>query len=227
MPGKGAAALLVLALGACQGEPLQVVGSPGGAFRSGQGCNAADLEAGGRPTCPSGAPIGFDNLSDDGPVDIAVGNLSAKQISCRRSFCGAGSLVLHAEYAWRPGPEPPSAQKLGEIHHRLPQTTELYGKTLKYALFLDGPETSVNAYIAVIDQGGRFRMVNDLPVYVFGGWTQRGGAVRAENDLLNLAPGTTSLLVDEIVIAVYLATAVRTGDNEHWSADFYVDEIRW
>jgi hypothetical protein len=44
---------------------------------------------------------------------------------------------------------------------------------------------------------------------------------------LALALGTTSLLVDEIVIAVYLSTEVRTGDDEHWSAEFYVDEISW
>jgi hypothetical protein len=228
MRGRGAAAaVLVLAVAACEGRPLQVVGAPGGAFRSGQGCSAADLEAGGLPSCPSGAQLRFDNLGDDGPVDIRVGNLSAKQISCRHSFCGPGSLALHAEYTWRAGPVPASAQKLGEIHYRLPQSTELFGRTLTYALYLDGPQTPVNAYIAVNEKGGRFRMVDDQPVYVFRRWTERGGAIRAENDVLRLAPGTTSLLADEIIVAVYLATDVRTGDNEHWSADFYVDEIAW
>jgi hypothetical protein len=225
--GAAAGLMLAVALGACEGRPLQVVGDPGGAFRSGQGCVAAELEAGGKAGCPSGAQIGFDKLGDDTMAEVRVGNLSAKQISCRRSFCGPGSLGLHAEYAWPAGPAPPSGQKLGEIHYQLPQSTELYGKTVTYALYLDGPETPVNAYLAVIERGGRFRMVDDLPVYMFRKWTQRGGAIRAENDLLHLAPGTTSLVAEAIVVAVYLATDVRTGDREHWSADFYLDEIAW
>jgi hypothetical protein len=220
-------ALVAVALGACEAKPLQAVGTPSGAYRSGQGCSVVDLQAGGSSRCPSGAELGFDRLGDDVPVDIRVGNLSAKQVSCKRSFCGEGSLALHAEYAWRAGPEPPSAQKLGEIHYTLPQTTDLYGRSLTYALYVDGATTPVNAYLAVIEPGGRFRMVDDLPVYTFRKWTERGGAIRVDNDKLGLAPGTTSLLVDEIVVAVYLATDVRTGDLEHWSADFYVDEIGW
>jgi hypothetical protein len=206
---------------------VQAVSVPGGAFSSGHGCVPQELEGGGAPSCPSGAELAFDRSGDDAAVDIRVGRLSDKQISCRRSFCGTGSLALHAEYAWRAGNSPPSAEKLGEIHYRLPQTTELYGKTLTYALYLDGPNTPINAYLALIDQAGRFRMVDDLPVYQFRRWTERGGAVRVDNGLLRLPPGTTSLLADEIVIAVYLATEVRTGDGEHWSGDFYVDEIAW
>jgi hypothetical protein len=226
MPWR-AALLLALAAGACDAQVVQAVGDPGGAFGTGRGCNAAELESAGPPRCPSGAQLGFDRLGDDGAVEIAVGNLTGKQVSCRRSFCGAGSLVMHAEYTWRLGEAPPGPDKLGEIHYRLPRTTELYGKTLGYALYLDGPSTPVNAYIAVTDQGDRFRMVNDLPVYQFRQWTTRGGTVNGDNEFLHLPPGTTSLLADEIIIAVYLATEVRSGDNEHWSADLYVDEISW
>jgi hypothetical protein len=225
---RKAAAVVALVLAGCEGEPLQVVGNPGGAFRSGQGCNAVELEAGGRPSCPSGAQITFDQLGDDAMMAIGDGKLSAKQVSCRRSFCGSGALVVHADYAWRLGTTPPSAEKLGTVRYRLPQATDLYGKTLTYALYLDGPDTPVNAYLAVIEKGGRFRMVDDLPVgYHFRKWSERGNVIRVDNDLLRLAPGTTSLLVDEIVIAVYLATDVRAGDNEHWSADVYLDEIKW
>jgi hypothetical protein len=215
----------LLALAACEPQVVQAVGAPGGAYRSGQGCSPAELQGGGL-LCPSGAQLGFDRLGDDREVDVAVGNLSGKQVTCRRTFCGTGSLVMRADYTWPAGPAPASEAKLGEIRHRLPATTDLYGKTLSYALYVDGPTTPVNAYVAVRDSAGRFRMVSDLPVLAFRQWTKRGGSITADNPAPRLA-GATSLLVDEIVIAVYLATEVRSGDGERWTADVYVDEIAW
>jgi hypothetical protein len=226
MRNRGLAALLVLpALAGCDAQEVQAVGTAGDAYRSGQGCTPASLEVPG--ACPSGAQLGFDKLGDDAAFAITEGNLSGKQVSCRRTFCGTGSLVMHAEYAWREGVDPAGGNKLGEIHHKLPATTELFGRKLTYKLFLDGPTTPVNAYIAVIDVAGRFRMISDLPVYTFRDWVLRGGTVDAANTDLRLPVGTTSLLADEIVIAVYLATAVKGGDGEHWSADLYIDEIGW
>jgi hypothetical protein len=222
---RAAALVLPVALAACDARQIQTVS--GGAYRSGQGCNLAELEAAGPPRCPSSAQLDFDQLGSDAAITVAAGNLSDKQISCRHALCGTGALSLHASYSWRAGAEPPSAQKLGEIHYRLPLRTELFGHKLGYALYVDGPTTPVNAYIAVTDDSGRFRMISDLPVYDFRQWTARGGTVTFDNDRLRLEPGTTSLVAEEIIIAVYLATEVRSGDGEHWTADLYVDEISW
>jgi hypothetical protein len=196
-------------------------------FRSGAGCALPDLQAAGPTTCQAPAQLGFEQLADDALLEIGEGNLSAKRVSCRRSYCGAGALVLHADYRWAVGTTPASGEKLGELRYRLPALTELYGKTLTYALYLDGPDTPVNAYVAVVDTRGLFHMVDDGPVLLFRRWTQRGGAILTSNLKINLPDGATSLVAREILIAVYLATDVRTGDRERWSADFYLDQIGW
>jgi len=41
-----------------------------------------------------------------------------------------------------------------------------------------------------------------------------------------MASGLT-LVFGIMVVLVYLATDVHTGDKEHWSADVYLDELRW
>jgi hypothetical protein len=230
MRGQIASLLALLGLASpasCDAAHIQAVGSPGGAFRSGAGCSPDDLQAAGPVACMFPAQLGFEQLADDALLEVTTGNLKGKQVSCRRSYCGAGALVLHADYRWRVGVPPVSNEKLGELRHRLATPTDVYGKTMTCALYVDGPDTPVNAYIAVIDTTGRFHMVHDEPVLIFRRWTQRGAAVLASNLELNLPPGATSLVVKEILIAVYLATDVRTGDNDHWSADFYLDQIAW
>jgi hypothetical protein len=217
----------LLGAAACDATRLEAVGAPPDSFRPGAGCMVADLQAAGTMPCLAPAQIGFEQLSEGALLEIDQGPLSAKSVSCRRTYCGAGSLVLHADYRWRPGTAAPAAEKLGQLRHRLPAPADLYGKSLTYALYLDGPVTPVNAYVAVIDSAGIFHMVDDGPVLLFRQWTQRGGTIQAANPRLNLPEGVTSLVVREILIAVYLATDVRTGDREHWSAEFYLDQIGW
>jgi hypothetical protein len=228
MPVRKVCILAALAGGlACDDTRIQAVGAPGDVFRTGAGCALEDLQAAGAMTCLTPAQLGFEQLADEGLLEIDEGNLSAKRVSCRRSYCGAGALVLHADYRWRVGTTPTSGEKLGELRYRLPAPTDLYGKSLTYALYLDGPDTPVNAYVAVVDTKGLFHMVDDGPVLLFRRWTQRGGAILTSNLKINLPDGATSLVAREILIAVYLATDVRTGDRERWAADFYVDQIGW
>jgi hypothetical protein len=218
----------LVGLAACGPTRIEAVGAPGDSFRSGAGCVVEELQAAGPIGCMAPAQLGFEQVAEGALVEIDEGPLSAKSVSCRRTYCGAGALVLHADYRWRPGTTmPPPAERLGQVRHRLPAPIDLYGKSLTYALYLDGPTTPVNAYVAVIDTKGIFHMVDDSPVLLFRRWTQRGGAIEAANLDLNLPEGTTSLMVQEILIAVYLATDVRTGDRDHWSADFYLDQIGW
>jgi hypothetical protein len=221
--------LIVLASpAACDATRLEAVGSPSGdSFRPGAGCAVADLQAAGPTTCMAPAQLGFEQLADGALLEIDEGALSAKAVSCRRTYCGGGALVLHADYRWRPGTTPPASEKLGQLRHRLPAPTNLYGKSLTYALYLDGANTPVNAYVAVIDDKGLFHMVDDGPVLLFQRWTQRGGTIQVGNPRLNLPEGTTTLMVRDILISVYLATEVRAGDREHWAADFYLDQIGW
>jgi hypothetical protein len=216
----------LLAAAGCTGDPLQAVGGPGGAFRSGAGCSVPDLEVGGPAACPSQAQLTFDAPAD-GEAVTTTPNLTTRGVSCRRSYCGPGSFAFHAAYRWSVSYKGPEGEWLAEIRHSFAQPVELYGKTITHALYLDGPATPVNAFVAVIDRNNRFWMVQDLPVYLFRQWTQRGGAVDVDNATLKLPAGTTSLLAREIRIAVYLATDVRTGDREHWDADVYLDELAW
>jgi hypothetical protein len=228
MSVRKACIFAVLAAGfGCDDRHIQAVGAPGDVFRSGAGCALDDLAAAGSTTCMAPVQLGFEQLADDALLEISSGNVGGKRVSCRRSYCGAGALVLHADYRWRVGTTPTDAEKLGELRYRLPAPTDLYGKTLTYALYLDGPDTPVNAYVAIIDTRGIFHMVDDGPVLLFRRWTQRGGAILTSNLRINLPDGATSLVAREILIAVYLATDVRTGDRERWSADFYLDQIGW
>jgi hypothetical protein len=222
-----AALIAAVPLAGCQDAQLQAVGGPGGVFRSGSGCAVEALESAGAAACLAPAQLGFEQLADGALVQIHSGNIGGKQVSCRRSFCGTGALAVHADYRWRVGVAPTSDERLGQLHYRLPVPVEVYGKTMTYALYLDGPTTSVNAYIAIIDGTGRFRMVHDGPVLIFRDWTRRGAVIDATNTHLELPPDTRSLMAKEVHIAVYLATDVRSGDREHWSADFYLDEIGW
>lgn len=220
--------LAFIGIGAtCDPTHIEAVGAPGDVFHPGAGCAIADLEAGGSASCQVPAQLGFERLADDGLLAVDEGNLSGKRVSCRRSWCGAGALVLHADYRWRVGTTPGPGEKLGQVSYQLPAPTELYGKTVTYALYLDGPDTPVNAYVAVVDSKGLFHMVSDEPVLIFRRWTQRGGSVLTSNLKINLPDGATSLVAREILIAVYLATDVRTGDRDHWSADLYLDQIAW
>jgi hypothetical protein len=221
--------LLAVASLACEAQDLPAVGQPRGPFRSGAGCGIADLAAGGQ-SCPSRAQLTFEAAGDDGAFVVNTpADLSRRELSCRRSFCGTGSLSVHAEYRWRQGTDrnAPENIHLGEIKYTFPEPLELYGKTLTYNLYVDGPTTPVNAYIAVVDRSGRFRMIDDDVVLTFRRWAQRGGGVNPENKDLQLPAGTTSLVATDILISVYLATDVRTGDRDHWSADLYFDDISW
>jgi len=216
-----------LCLASCEPTSIEAVGKPGDSFRPGAGCVVEDLQAAGTAGCMASAQLGFDQLADGALMDIDEGPLSGKAVSCRRTYCGAGSLVLHADYRWPAGAMAPAGERLGQVRHRLPVPIDLFGKSLTYALYLDGPVTPVNAFVAVIDTGGMFHMVHDGPVLLFRRWTQRGATLDRANLQLNLPEGATSLMVREILVAVYLATEVRTGDLSRWSADFYLDQIGW
>jgi hypothetical protein len=226
------AVLIVLAAlgGGCDPTDIHAVGDPGGVYRPGAGCVLEDLEAGGARNCPGPAQLGFEQLADAALFEPRTANLSRRQVSCRRSWCGTGALALHADYRWREGMSAEAAEtdRLGEIRHSFPQPVDLYGKSLAFAVYVDGPLTPINAYIAVIERGGRFRMVNDGVLYTqFPRWSLRGGAIRADNPALELSEGATSLLVTDLVISVYLATPVHTGDRQSWSGDIYIDDVGW
>src|SRR5690349_23864481 len=64
---------------------------------------------------------------DDAASEVSSGNLSAKRVSCRRSYCGAGDPALHADWRWKIRMTPTPAEKVGELRNRLPAPTDLYG----------------------------------------------------------------------------------------------------
>jgi hypothetical protein len=221
--GLGAVSLAV----ACAPNDLPAVGAPGGVYQPGAGCGVEALGAGGPASCQTGAQWGFEQVADQDAFVSMTTNLTRPEVTCRRSFCGTGSLHFRADYHARAGQPMTEMDRFGELSHRLPRPMDLYGKMLAWKLFIDGPETPVNAQISVIDDRGLWHRVHDGPVYGVGRWHERGAPIRADNPMLAPPPEGESLVVAEIRIAVYLATPVMSGDHEHWSGDVYVDEVGW
>jgi hypothetical protein len=213
---------------ACESNEIVTVGAPGGVFHAGAGCDVEALAAGAAAGCTPAAQLGFEHAGDDAAIEPLMANLSQRAVSCARSFCGTGSLHLFAQYHWRAGSEPASELDfLGELSYHLPQPTDLYGKMLSFKLYVDGPDTPMNAMIAVIDDKGAWHKVNDLPVYGTRKWHERSAPLTFDNPLLMPRPSGPSLVVTQLRISVYLATDVRSGDKEHWSGDLFIDEIGW
>src|SRR3954471_20365866 len=127
---SGLAPIAAGAIG-CESNEIVTVGAPGGGFLPGAGCGVEALAAGAAAGCTPAAQLGFEHAGDDAVFEPLMANLSRREISCARSFCGTGSLHLSASYHWRAGTEPASElDYLGELSYRLPQPTDLYGKML-------------------------------------------------------------------------------------------------
>jgi hypothetical protein len=212
----------------CETDDIVAVDAPGGVFRPGAGCDVSALAAGAAAGCTPSAQLGFEHAGDDAAFEPLMANLSRREVSCARSFCGTGSLHLFAQFHRRAGVEPASElDYLGELSYQLPQPTDLFGKMLSFKLYIDGPDTPINAMIAVVDEHGLWHKVHDLPVYGTRKWHERGAPISFENPMLTARPSTPSLTVTQLRISVYLATDVRSGDNEHWSGDIFIDEVGW
>jgi hypothetical protein len=224
---SGLALIAAGALG-CESNEIVTVGAPGGVFQSGGACNVEALAAGAAAGCTPVAQLGFEHAGDDAAFEPLMANLTKRGISCARSYCGTGSLQLSAQYHWRAGAEPATElEYLGEISYRLPKPTDLYGKMLSFNLYIDGPDTPINAMIAVVDDRGFWHKVHDLPVYGTRRWHERSAPLSFDNPMFSNRPSAPSLVVTQLRISVYLATDVRTGDNEHWSGDLFIDEVGW
>jgi hypothetical protein len=212
--------LLVMPSG-CEPRMVSAVDPAVGVYRPGGEC--AVLEAGGA-SCPTGAQIAFDHEGDTRGFEASapLGNL---RVSCRRPYCGTGALAVSGAYRWRdPRVQPPASERLGEIRYQLPEPVDLLGKTIAFDVFVDGPRTPFNIQLAI--DTGPFRSVHDGVFSSWGGWTRWAGLV--DPSTLRPSPGAvTTLPVTAIIIQLYLATEVRTGDLEHWNPEIYIDELGW
>lgn len=216
---------VALCLSACEGEPLEVVGTPtGDVYQPGGQCS---LNEGGAGRCPLGRQFGFESRNDNSFAPDSP-TLSDAKISCLRPYCGAGSLQVHAVYRWNPT----SGVRIGTIEHKFPQPVDLLDKEVSFRLFIrqklpvaqDGFTTPMNAQLAIV-HNGQWRQVFDGPLSSKTSWHTIGGVVAPENKSLKLSDGTLSVMVTELKLQVYLATAVRGGDV--WEGDLFFDEIGW
>src|SRR5262245_19831629 len=136
------AAVLLGAAAACEPTTITAVADPGGAFHPGAGCGVADLHAGGSEGCVPAGQLGFERPGDDAVMETTSPGLSGRQVSCRRSYCGTGALSLHAEYRWPTGPRPAArGDYMGEVTYRFAEPVDLYGKTISFAVYVDGLRT--------------------------------------------------------------------------------------
>lgn len=224
-----AALLGAIAAAACSPNRIDAVGAPGGLYdpEPDAGCDLDDLGGGGR-ACPSGVQFVFEARGDDAVFEVASRTtLSNRRVTCRRSYCGTGALAVTARYRWKEGlpSGDPSIDRMGELRYKFAAPVDLYGKTLTFSAYVDNFNTPLNGQLAVISR--YFRQVDDGPLLNTRGWNQKGGEISVANERLKLPPDTTSLLVTEIIVQVYLATSVRSGNHESWTGEIYFDDIGW
>ena len=223
------AAMLSFALLGCSGDALQAVGDPGGAFNSGAGCSVAELESGGPQACPA-PPAGRAQLRFDDPADQALislsANLSDKRVSCRRSWCGPGSLAFQAAIAGR-SPGRSRVRSWGSCATGSIPRSICSERPSTHALFVEGPVTPVNAFVAVIEPGGRFWMVQDGPVNLFGRWTQRGPAWTWRTPGWGCPPARPRWWSARSGSRCTWPPTCAAGDQRALAGQVYVDEVGW
>lgn len=226
-----AALVSVLSLAACDARTLSAVGAPPGVYRPNAGCAVTE---GGGAACPLGLQWGFEDARDVSEFRVTTpGTLANASVTCQRSYCGTGALMMHAVYRWEQ-PEPTPSPRMGTVVHKFATPVELLNRELSFRVMVkqirpppppgtEGFVTPVNGQIAFISNG-RYRIVWDGPLNFRTAWQTRGGVVGPGNTCcMDLPASTTSIKASQIDIDVYLATRVFGGDE--FEGEIYLDEI--
>ncbi len=214
---------------ACGTETLSAVDPPTGVFRPASGCVVREE---GGSACPSEARFKFEDPAAAAEFELDGGGLTNRRVSCERAFCGTGSFALHASYKWREGTPRSQVERerYGSIRYRFGAPVDLWNKTVTASIAVDPFNTNLNAQVAIIPKGDRYRILYDGPLHQMRGWNVRGGVVGIENDKAGWdkeAKPPSTVVPAELIIAVYLSTSVQSGDKEHWEGEIYVDEVGW
>lgn len=197
------------------------MGSAGGVYRPDQGCTLTE----GAPSCPSeegSVPaLRFESPVNPGVVPSSGSNtLSALAVTCRRSYCGTGSLAAHAELQWTT--EPTYERRFARFFYEFDTARDLAGRTVSFAVFVEGPQVPMHAQIGVIF--GFWRWVGWTPLSP--GWNYASGVVSPANPYTEIDPDVTSIPVTALRIDVYVPKT-NGNDSGSWSGNIYLDDIRW
>jgi len=208
---------------ACDPASIQAVGTPGGVYRPGQGCTLTP----GAAVCPGPADaqpqLQFEALANPGMVlDTAPGTLSDLQVSCARSYCGSGSLAVHATLQWNDN-DPNAPLRMGSLAHDFQPAVNLMGRTVSFNVFVDQVTVPMHAQVGVIFD--YWRWVGWSPLA--RGWNHIEGVVSPSNPLTKIDPAVTSIPVTSIRIDVYVPVADASGPQGSWAGEIFLDDVSW
>jgi hypothetical protein len=217
-----ACALVSVLVGACDVRSIDAVGGAGGVYRPDQGCTLRESS----PQCPAvGEPTPV--LRFESPVNPGVateadrGTASNLQVTCRRSYCGTGSLSARVDLDWTADPNDP--QRMAVFTYDLDTPRDLAGRTLGFAIYVEEVAVPMHAQIGVIFE--YWRWVAWSPVRA--GWNYIAGVVSPANPLTEIDSSVTSIPVTSLQIDVYVPIDTSAGDNGAWSGTIYLDDIGW
>ncbi|MES1209599.1 MAG: hypothetical protein ABUS79_26985, partial [Pseudomonadota bacterium] len=190
---------VLIGVGACDAGSIHAVGSPGGVYRPDQGCTLKEAT----PSCPAFAQIApalrFESPQDPDVEPVsASGTLSNLAVTCRRSYCGTGSLVAAANLRWTDDPEYP--QRKATFRYELDSPRDLAGRTVAFAIYVEDVTVPMHAQIGVIFDF--WRWVAWAPLSQ--GWNTIAGVVSPANPLTKIDPGVTAIPVTALQIDVYV-----------------------
>jgi hypothetical protein len=223
---SGAVSLALLAaLGSgCDPWTIEVVGSPGGVYRPGQGCTLAP----GAPVCPApGQPHAqLDFESEDAArsvgTDTAAGTLANLRVTCTRSYCGSGSLEADSVLQWSNN-DANDPLRMASFAYTFDPPVDLMNHTIGFSVSTDHLGVPMHAQIGVIYQ--YWRWIGWSPLS--SGWNQIEGVVSPANPLTKIDPTVTSIPVTEIRMDVYVPVADASGTQGSWSGEIFLDDVSW
>lgn len=214
--------LVSVSVGACDAQTIQAVGGASGVYRPDQGCTLME----GAPSCPApGEPapaLRFESAVNPGvTADADRGTLSNLQTTCRRSYCGTGSLSARADLVWTADPQYP--QRAAVFSYAFDTPRDLAGKTVSFAIYVEEKTVPMHAQIGVVFE--YWRWVAWAPVTA--GWNHIAGVVSPANPLTKIDASITSIPVTSLEIEVYVPIETVAGDDGAWSGTIYLDDIGW
>ncbi len=210
---------------ACSPKDIELVESPGGIYVGDGTCNPATLQAGKAEACPMDSQFSFDAPGMNS--NILTTNVTSPNQSCRRSYCGSGSLTSKATLKFKAGAAADQQILVATWLFRLvPEPVDMFGKRLSFHAFVENFSTPLHGQIFVVVDSKWIQVV-DGPLKIRDLWNEMGGLVSPSNPLLGMDASVTEIPVAEFVIQIYLPGPVESGDLENWTGDVFIDEIGW
>jgi hypothetical protein len=221
---SGAAACLLLAAfaAACETRTLTAVGAPSGVYQPGEGCTLAQTGSACPPPGAAFPQLRFESTSDAADLTVTTPSTTDLAVTCARSYCGTGSLSAHADLAWDDSISN-DPRRFATFVRTFDPPLDLYGKTVSFAVSVEGPSVPMNAQVGVVSDYWHWVGWS----VVADGWTHIAGVVSPDNPLTKLDAAATTVPVQTIQIDVYVPMAAASGAMGAWSGTIYLDDVGW